>query len=202
MIRKYLLGAAVFFGSISAAIPVQAEGWEWIDKDNDGVAYCYYLDSNGDAYIDRTTPDGYVVNAEGAWVENSTPVSKPLSKVGIGSDIVTDARQYVGKLPYIYGGSSLESGADCSGFILAIFAKYGKALPRTSAAQFGAGTAISKEEAVPGDVVFWANASGRIYHNGILSGDGKFIHAASSSRVWVHEDELHNMPTPAGYRRY
>ncbi len=202
MIRKYVLGTALIIGSMLAASPAYAAGWEWIDKDNDGIAYCYYLDDNGDAYVDRTTPDGYVVNAEGAWVENSVPVSKQVSVTDKASGLVVDARGYVKKLKYVYGGSSLETGADCSGFIQSIFAKYGKTLPRTAVAQFGAGTAISKDEVKPGDVVFWANSSGRIYHNGIVSGEGKFIHAANTKRVWVHEDELHNMPEPAGYRRY
>lgn len=47
-----------------------ANGWQWIDDNGDGVAECYYFDANGWMYADMTTPDGYQVNASGAWVEN------------------------------------------------------------------------------------------------------------------------------------
>ena len=45
--------------------------WQWIDTDNDGVAECYYFDANGWMYTDATTPDGYTVDANGAWIVNS-----------------------------------------------------------------------------------------------------------------------------------
>ena len=118
-----------------------------------------------------------------------------------GSDIVNFARQYVGKLRYVYGGSSLESGVDCSAFTMLVFQQFGKTLPRGTGDQLASGTRISAEEAVPGDLVFWAR-SGHIYHVGILSGNGKFIHASNTERGWVFEDNLYDMPAPAGYARY
>ena len=45
-------------------------GWQWIDGNNDGVAECYYFDANGYMLANTTTPDGYMVNADGAWTEN------------------------------------------------------------------------------------------------------------------------------------
>ena len=51
-------------------------GWQWIDSNNDGVAECYYFDKDGWMLADTTTPDGYKVNASGAWVENNTVQTK------------------------------------------------------------------------------------------------------------------------------
>ena len=49
-----------------------SNGWQWIDGNNDGTAECYYFDNNGWLLTNTTTPDGYSVNADGAWVENGT----------------------------------------------------------------------------------------------------------------------------------
>ncbi len=63
------------------------------------------------------------------------------------------ARQFVGN-PYVWGGTSLTKGADCSGFVLSVFAKYGISLPHSSRAQANSGTRIKMSEAKPGDLVF------------------------------------------------
>ena len=138
--------------------------------------------------------------AAGPGVAADVPAEAAASQVQ-GSDIVNFARQYVGKLRYVYGGSSLESGVDCSAFTMLVFQQFGKTLPRGTGDQLASGTRISADEAVPGDLVFWAR-SGHIYHVGILSGNGKFIHASNTERGWVFEDNLYDMPAPAGYARY
>ena len=116
--------------------------------------------------------------------------------------LVERARSYVGKLRYVYGGYSLETGTDCSGFTKLLFAEFGIDLPRGTGDQLGAGTRIPADQVRPGDLVFWANGSGRIYHVGIISGNGMFIHASNTARGWVFEDRLGDMPAPAGYARY
>ena len=190
-----------------------AEGWEWIDGDNDGVAERYYFDGNGWLLTGTVTPDGFTVNAEGAWVDggnvrimvNSAPGEETPAQAAekeTSASAVELARSYVGKLRYVYGGFSLETGTDCSGFTKLIFAKFGKELPRGTGDQLGSGTRLSADQIQPGDLVFWANGSGRIYHVGILSGNGMFIHASNSARGWVFEDRLSDMPSPAGYARY
>ena len=121
---------------------------------------------------------------------------------GIGRTIVETARAYVGKLPYVYGGTSLLTGADCAGFTQSIFALFGFSLPRETGAQLSAGNRISKDQLQPGDLVFWQNSSGRVYHVGIYSGPDSFIHASNTARGWVFEDHLHDMPEPCGYARY
>ena len=233
-----------------------AKGWEWIDGDNDGVAEKYYFDQNGWLLTGTVTPDGFTVNAEGAWVDGGnvrimvstvpgeeTPAgngeaaggqeaaagSAPETAAAAETDtaaggpgavsagageeaaaaesnysaaLVERARSYVGKLRYVYGGYSLETGTDCSGFTKLLFAEFGIDLPRGTGDQLGAGTRISADQVRPGDLVFWANGSGRIYHVGIISGNGMFIHASNTARGWVFEDRLGDMPAPAGYARY
>ncbi|MDE6980450.1 MAG: C40 family peptidase, partial [Lachnospiraceae bacterium] len=87
------------------------------------------------------------------------------------------ALQFVGN-PYVYGGTSLTNGADCSGFTLSIFAKYGIYLPHSSAAQAGYGRRINASEAQPGDLFFYGSGS-RISHVAIYIGNGQIVHASS-----------------------
>lgn len=92
------------------------------------------------------------------------------------------ARQFVGN-PYVWGGTSLTKGADCSGFVLSVFAKYGISLPHSSRAQANSGTRIKMSEAKPGDLVFYAKG-GRINHVAIYIGGGQVI-SASSPKIGI-----------------
>ena len=90
------------------------------------------------------------------------------------------AKKFLGN-PYVWGGTSLTNGCDCSGFAQQIFANFGYALPRTSRQQAKAGTRIPVQEAKPGDLLFYQRESGFIYHVMIYLGDGKVIHAGSEA---------------------
>lgn len=87
--------------------------------------------------------------------------------------------QFVGN-PYVWGGTSLTHGADCSGFVMSVFAKYGIYLPRTSREQAYAGRRITSSEMRPGDLVFYG--SGYINHVAIYIGNGMIVHAANTRR--------------------
>lgn len=87
------------------------------------------------------------------------------------------AKQFIGN-PYVWGGVSLTKGADCSGFVLSVYAKYGIGLPHSSRAQANMGTTINMSEAKPGDLVFYAKG-GRINHVAIYIGGGQVCHASS-----------------------
>lgn len=92
-------------------------------------------------------------------------------------DLCQYAKEFLGN-PYVWGGTSLTKGADCSGYVLSVFKKYGVRLPRTSREQANAGTKISLSEAKPGDLVFYGNGK-TINHVAIYIGGGQVIHASS-----------------------
>lgn len=89
------------------------------------------------------------------------------------------ASQFVGN-PYVWGGTSLTHGADCSGFVMSVFAKYGVSLPHSSVGQSYCGTTISSSQMQPGDLVFYG--SGGINHVAIYIGNGMIVHAANTRR--------------------
>lgn len=92
-------------------------------------------------------------------------------------DLVQYAKQFLGN-PYVWGGTSLTKGADCSGFVMSVFKKYGYNLPHSSAAQGNSGKKISMAEAKPGDLIFYGK-NGSINHVAIYIGNGQVIHASS-----------------------
>lgn len=92
-------------------------------------------------------------------------------------DLCQYAKQFLGN-PYVWGGTSLTNGADCSGFVQSIFKNYGVSLPRTSREQAKSGTEISSSELKPGDLIFYAKG-GSINHVAIYIGSGQVIHASS-----------------------
>ena len=87
------------------------------------------------------------------------------------------AKQFLGN-PYVWGGTSLTKGADCSGFVMSIFKKYGVSLAHSSVTQSNSGKKISADELLPGDLIFYAKG-GRINHVAIYIGGGQVIHASS-----------------------
>lgn len=87
------------------------------------------------------------------------------------------AKQFLGN-PYVWGGTSLTKGADCSGYVLSIFGKYGYSLPHSSRAQATMGTKVTVAEAKPGDLVFYSKG-GHINHVAIYIGGGQVVHASS-----------------------
>lgn len=95
-------------------------------------------------------------------------------------EVLQYAKKFLGN-PYVWGGTSLTNGCDCSGFAQQIFANFGYILPRTSRQQAKAGTRIPVQEAKPGDLLFYQRESGFIYHVMIYLGDGKIIHAGSEA---------------------
>ncbi len=108
--------------------------------------------------------------AEPAEVSAPVPDSRYGGVVGI-------AMQYLG-VPYRWGGAD-PSGFDCSGFLMYVYAKVGVSLPHNAAMQYGLGTAVSKAELQPGDLVFFDGLG----HNGMYIGGGQFIHAPRTGDV-------------------
>lgn len=105
-------------------------------------------------------------------LENGTGVSD--TRVSL----VQYALQFVGNR-YVWGGTSLTNGIDCSGFTMQIYARYGISLPHHAASQPGYGTRISASEAQPGDLFFYGSGS-TIGHVGIYIGNGQIVHASNA----------------------
>lgn len=105
-------------------------------------------------------------------VTDQTPVPTA-SGSGAGAEVANFALQFVGN-PYVYGGTSLTNGADCSGFVLAVYAQFGVSLPHSATADRSMGTAVgSLAEAQPGDLVCYSG------HVGIYIGNGQIVHAST-----------------------
>ena len=107
-----------------------------------------------------------------------TEASAPAASA-TGSAVVAYASQFVGH-PYVWGGTSLTSGADCSGFTMAVFANFGVSLPHYAASQLSCGTQVSIDSLAPGDLVFFSSTGGEIDHVAIYVGGGSIVHAANS----------------------
>ena len=117
------------------------------------------------------------------WPTSTTSAS------GAARRVVPAAEHYIG-VPYRYGGSSPESGFDCSGFVQYVYGSQGVDLPRTSRQMAGVGTAVdpSTRSMVIGDLMLFSQG-GRISHVAIYAGNGRFIHSSSSGNG-VRYDEL------------
>lgn len=109
----------------------------------------------------------------------------------ISNQVVNYALQFVGG-PYVYGGNSLTEGTDCSGFTKLIYGHYGIYLPRSAPEQAYAGTHISLDNIMPGDIVV-SGYDGTVCHASIYIGDGKLVHALNSS-VGIVVTSLYIMP--------
>lgn len=101
---------------------------------------------------------------------------------GASNDIINYAYNFIGT-PYVFGSNG-PSAFDCSAFTKYVFSHFGIGLPRTSQAQYNAGTNISRNNLQPGDLVFF-NTYTYLGHVGIYIGGGDFIHASSSKGVTV-----------------
>ena len=112
----------------------------------------------------------------------------------IQMEICEYARQFVGN-PYVWGGTSLTKGADCSGFTLSVYRKYGVSLPHSSKAQANCGTRIDVSEVQPGDLVFYGGKN--IHHVAMYIGNGQVVHAQSAKTGIVVTSMYYNTPTRA-----
>lgn len=91
-----------------------------------------------------------------------------------GSSVVSYACQFVGN-PYVWGGTSLTNGADCSGFVMSVYSHFGISLPHSSAALQGCGKSVSYANAQPGDLICYSG------HVAIYMGGGQIVHAQSAA---------------------
>ena len=133
-----------------------------------------------------------------APAETEAPETEAPSTSGVGQQIADFAVQYVGN-PYVWGGTSLTEGADCSGFVQTVFANFGLYLSRTAESQSYGGTSISLDNLQPGDLLFY-NSTGSIDHVAIYIGGGQIVHAANSRSGIIISNAYYQTPVCA--RRY
>lgn len=105
-----------------------------------------------------------------------TSVQEASQEAKTRESMVNFALQFLGN-PYVWGGTSLTNGCDCSGFVQSIYAYYGYSLPRVADAQSGYGMQIPISSAQPGDLIFYAR-NGYVYHVSMYIGNGQVVHAA------------------------
>lgn len=128
---------------------------------------------------------------------NSTAPNRAVNQSS--SQVVNYAYNFLG-VPYVYGANGPRA-FDCSGFTTYVYRHFGVNLPRTARTQFGAGTAVSRDNLAPGDLVFF-NTVGYLGHVGLYIGNGDFIHAASSGQVKISSlNEGYYRTRYAGARR-
>ena len=106
--------------------------------------------------------------------EMKTETENTKQNVSNGQAVVNYAAQFVGN-PYVYGGSSLTNGADCSGFVMSVYAAFGISLPHSSSALRSVGYGVSVDQIQPGDIVCYSG------HVGIYAGNNTLLHASSPS---------------------
>lgn len=151
----------------------QGEEMEYVENGSDG--WVKISIDGEDAYVSQD----YVTVEE--KLDTAITMTELLYGQGVSDvrvDLVEYAKQFVGN-PYVWGGTNLTKGADCSGFVLSVFKKYGITLSHSSRAQANEGTKISASELKPGDLVFYGNGKGTINHVAIYIGGGQVIHASS-----------------------
>ena len=130
--------------------------------------------------------------------QETAPETEAPSYSSTGSQVVNFATQFLGN-PYVWGGTSLTNGADCSGFTQSVFANFGISIPRTAAAQASSGTPVSLSDIQAGDLLFYSNGSG-IGHVTIYMGNGQVVHASNSNTGIIISD--YGYRTPVSARRY
>lgn len=150
-----------------------------------GNSEAFTVNSVADGWVEISVDDsvGYI-SQDYVTLAQALPTAKTIEQVKYGdgvsdvrASVVSYALQFVGNR-YVWGGTSLENGVDCSGFTMRILGKYGVSLPHSSKAQPSCGTKISASDAKPGDLFFYG--SGRsISHVAIYIGNGQIVHASN-----------------------
>lgn len=143
------------------------------------------VEEQGDWIKVNVDGDECYVASEFVELSEQLPKAMTMTEIRYGEgvsdvrvDMVQYACQFVGNR-YVWGGTSLTGGIDCSGFTMRIYEKYGIYLPHSSSAQSGYGTKIDPSGAKPGDLFFYGSGS-RISHVAMYIGNGQVVHASSS----------------------
>ena len=165
----------------------QQDGWVQIDL---GSVDTEDGSQDGDEKADISTRDNnvevrYALNeaikftpAKDSSSGASSDGSGSSTKQSRRSQLVNYALQFVGNR-YVWGGTSLTNGVDCSGFTMRVMEKFGVSLPHYSGSQAQMGKKVTSATMKPGDLIFYAGSNGKVNHVAIYIGNGRIVHAAS-----------------------
>lgn len=163
------------------------------------------IQAAGDAISGTRSSNGTSILSRGNVIEAGTSIVKSISSslpviatTASRQALIQYAKQFLGN-PYVYGGTSLTDGADCSGFVQQVFKHFGITTGRSSRDQYANAQSISFEQLQPGDLVFYASGD-YINHVAIYAGDGVIIHAANA-RTGICTGR-YDYRTPVGYGRF
>ena len=148
----------------------QLDGWVKIEFDESG-------EGDGDDEISAAYVSSEFVEVRYALSE-AIKFSPTEESASLRSRIVNYAMKFLGN-PYVWGGTSLTKGADCSGFTMSVMKNFGISLPHYSGSQAKSGKRIKSSKMRPGDLVFYGNSRGKINHVAMYIGNGQVINAAS-----------------------
>lgn len=157
------------------SVVAQLDGWVQIELDSVDAEDGSETDK---AYIstrDNNVEVRYALNEAIKFSPDEIAASNAAS---LRSRIVNYALQFVGN-PYVWGGTSLTNGVDCSGFTMKVLQNFGVSLPHYSGSQAQMGKGIKSSEMRPGDLIFYAGSNGRVNHVAMYIGNGQVVHAAS-----------------------
>ncbi|MBO5470207.1 MAG: C40 family peptidase [Lachnospiraceae bacterium] len=155
------------------------DGWTYIQVDSDIEGYV------SSDYVDISYGFSHAISvAEEEEIRKQKEAEEQARLAEMTStkrqEIVNYALQFVGN-PYVYGGTSLTNGTDCSGFTMSVYAHFGYGLPRTAAAQMQGLSSVDLSAIQPGDLLFYRGKDASIGHVTMYIGGGQVVHASSST---------------------
>ena len=153
---------------------------------------------NGSASTDTSYDNGSTstdTSYDNGSTSTDTTTDSSASDSSLGQQIADYAVQFVGN-PYVYGGTSLTNGTDCSGFTMSVMANFGIGLARTAADQAYGGTSVAISDIQPGDLLFYSDGSG-ISHVALYIGGGQIVHAATESQGIIISNYNYDAPVCA-----
>ncbi len=156
-------------------VVAQLDGWVEIDLDS--------VDEEDTSKVDKAFISTRDNNVEVRYALNEAIKFSPAEVAANNaasrrSKVVNYALQFVGN-PYVWGGTSLTKGVDCSGFTMQVMKQFGVSLPHYSGSQAKMGKAVTSGNMRPGDLIFYAGSGGQVNHVAIYIGNGQVVHAAS-----------------------